>query len=413
MVVIFVCLTVLRLTTVVGNSRQEDTVINNRIEFANSLRGIAALFVVASHVIGGFWFGRSAVSAETGLPPLPSDIQIPPWAFLANLPDFNLGAFGVGLFFLISGFVIPFSLARGGAGRFIISRTVRLFPTYVACFTIVLLAVAGGAAYFSVPYPFGRSEILYHYLPGLRAIMASRGIDGVVWTLEVEILFYLLCAGAAPLIRQRSKLFFLIPPIATAVFYLATQWRADVAPNLMGIIERTPYVDFLFVGTVFHMVYVKAMPWRAGTMIAAGLLAVWAFGWATATEPSLSYVWPNYLYALAVFVLCYNFPNLVPESGILRFFAKISYPLYLVHAVPGYVIMHILLDWGYPAEFATASAAVFAVSAATAIHFLVERPTHRLAAAIQRRPIAIAIVQPVSVSPPAPLASLNLTSTAP
>jgi peptidoglycan/LPS O-acetylase OafA/YrhL len=362
-----------------------------RIEFANSLRGFAALSVVVSHIVGGVWFGRPAVERVTGLPQLPAEIQAPWWAYIAHQPDFNFGAFGVGIFFLISGFVIPFSLTRMSAGRFLVARVIRLFPTYAACFTLVISSVALGALYFGVVYPYKATEVIYHYFPGLRAIMASRGIDGVTWTLEVEILFYLLCAAAAPLLRTRSLWLFLMPPLITGL-YLVLQALPYVPSNVLGIAERIPYVNFLFIGAAFHFVHVKAVDWRTGSLIGAGLLAVWVIGWSVAREPSLSYVWPDYLYALGLFALCYNFPRIVPKGRIVRFFADISYPLYLMHAVLGYVVSLVLLTRGYSPGVVAAAALLCAVAAATVVHILVERPTHRMAVSVQKRQVVTALM---------------------
>ena len=84
-------------------SRQSD-----KIEFANSLRGVAAVSVVIAHLVTAFWLGQPLVGQLTGMPALKID---PPWFAIAfdSLPV-NFAAFGVGLFFVISGFVIPFSL---------------------------------------------------------------------------------------------------------------------------------------------------------------------------------------------------------------------------------------------------------------------------------------------------------------
>lgn len=62
--------------------------------------------------------------------------------FVANSVDW--GRFGVVLFFLISGFIIPNSLKPGSSlSRFFISRVFRLYPVY----WVVL-----GVIFFSAPY---------------------------------------------------------------------------------------------------------------------------------------------------------------------------------------------------------------------------------------------------------------------
>ena len=87
-----------------------------KIEFANTMRGVAAMLVLVSHYLGVFWTNRQGVSRYTPLPPLPKQFSTPPFVEWIHFgPWVNWGALGVGLFFLISGFVFPFSL--GGRSR--------------------------------------------------------------------------------------------------------------------------------------------------------------------------------------------------------------------------------------------------------------------------------------------------------
>ena len=74
--------------------------------------------------------------------------------WLHVVPQFNWGAFGVALFFLISGFVIPFSLSRQRAGAFLVGRFFRIVPLYVVGFTISLAAIGATTLYFARSWPF-------------------------------------------------------------------------------------------------------------------------------------------------------------------------------------------------------------------------------------------------------------------
>ncbi|HEN3634123.1 TPA: acyltransferase family protein, partial [Yersinia enterocolitica] len=82
-----------------------------KIIFANQLRGIAAIMVVMSHYLGSFFYRQDLVSARIGSDSIPIN---KPWYadFILNIPlnSFNFGPLGVSIFFLISGFVILFSL---------------------------------------------------------------------------------------------------------------------------------------------------------------------------------------------------------------------------------------------------------------------------------------------------------------
>lgn len=182
-----------------------------RVNFANTLRGFAALAVLISHYYGVFWSSRAAVEVITNSPALPFETHATPLyiSWLHAFPLFNWGAYGVAIFFIVSGFVIPFSLQKMSLIGFFINRVTRIVPIYFVGFSITLLAILVSSEYFSREWPFSVREVLVHYIPGIRDVMWSRGIDGIVWTLEIEMKFYLLCAGLIIWFRQQSMKVFL------------------------------------------------------------------------------------------------------------------------------------------------------------------------------------------------------------
>ncbi len=92
---------------------------NRRFDFIDSARGIAALAVIAEHL----YEARS------------------PWFYTFSQTGFSLGAFGVTLFFLVSGFIIPVSIEKAGLKRFWIARVFRLYPLYWLSLGLVAASV--------------------------------------------------------------------------------------------------------------------------------------------------------------------------------------------------------------------------------------------------------------------------------
>ena len=89
-----------------------------RIDFANALRGIAALVVLVSHYVVMF----DQIHGEYGgFAALPAQAYPALLGWLNDLiKPIHLGALGVALFFLVSGLVLPLSVrsyARAPAGR--------------------------------------------------------------------------------------------------------------------------------------------------------------------------------------------------------------------------------------------------------------------------------------------------------
>ena len=93
--------------------------------------------------------------------------------------------------------------------------------------------------------------------------------------------------------------------------------------------------------------------------------------------------WPLFL-ALLVFCVSYAFRNRWPSSRVLSYFADISFPLYVIHAVAGYVALGIMTAHGVAPFTALGCALAGALLISTLLHAGVELPTHRLGQRLAR-----------------------------
>jgi peptidoglycan/LPS O-acetylase OafA/YrhL len=109
---------------------------------------------------------------------------------------FDLGKYGVLLFFLVSGYVIPMSLERHGSLRkFWIGRLFRIYPAYLFTIAVVVLLIAAGLG---EPHPGLRQEIVTGGLGQVTMLQDLVGVSGMItpfWTLSFEMVFYLIVAG--------------------------------------------------------------------------------------------------------------------------------------------------------------------------------------------------------------------------
>lgn len=147
---------------------------SNRVNEIDLLRFIAALSVLVFH----YAFRGHAADDMTRL-------SMPALAPLAAY-----GYLGVELFFLISGFVILMTVQGVSLGAFIASRVGRLYPAFWICCTLTfLVTLLFGAPRFSAS--FGQYLANMTMLSGFVGV---RPIDGVYWSLFVELQFYALIA---------------------------------------------------------------------------------------------------------------------------------------------------------------------------------------------------------------------------
>lgn len=360
---------------------------NIKIEFANTLRGFAALFVVLSHYLSTFWYKRDSVAHLIHAPLLSSETHATPMyvVWLNLFPLFDWGAYGVGLFFIISGFVIPFSLQRTNSLGFCVNRLFRIIPTYVIGFSITLLALFLCGKYFLSVWPYSFQEILIHYIPGVRDILGSRNIDIIIWTLEVEMKFYLIVALSITWFRNNSLKVFLIP----MVLFLMTCYMSHMIPewaikNLSAFIRAeiymmaSPYIIFMFIGVAFHYLYCYKITPDRGYLLIGILFVMFCIAWWTGPySENLILAW-SYAFALLTFMFAYIFPHFFKANPIVNFLADISYPLYIVHSIAGYIFLRVMLDMNFKIWTALALVFIGSLLLSWFLHVFIERPIQKL-----------------------------------
>jgi len=195
------------------------------------------------------------------------------------LSGFKFGRFGVALFFLSSGCVIPFSFKgdRPLAG-FAISRMSRLYPAYWLSVALVIYA--------TVPAPSPTTTTLLANITMLQRFVGKPGIVAVYWTLSIKLRFCVLCAGLFAIgwlsdVRMiaATTVVFLPVGIFMAVSTSITERHipANVATNL----------SFMFTGTLLRRDWIDHNV-RARTLLTWVMAAV-DFGRAAAWFGAISY----------------------------------------------------------------------------------------------------------------------------
>jgi peptidoglycan/LPS O-acetylase OafA/YrhL len=343
------------------------------------------MLVVFAHLCLSFWVNPADASASINAPAYPGP-SLPAMRWLYFHLPLTTSHLGVALFFLISGFVIPFSFQRQRALPFLVARFFRLWPSYACGLSITLLSLWFTARWFHRPYTLPLRAAGAHLLM-LRDVFRQVSLDGIVWTLEIEAKFYLLCALLAAWLRRGR----VEPLIAIGLgSLLLTLFTTPLSPTLatahprhftfLAILQlHTAMIPFMLIGTVFHFHYRGQVSGREGVMLGGLLLACvlgqWPIGiWA---DQRASLV-PNYLLALGLFTSCYLLRNRLGSWLVLERLADISYPLYVVHGFAGYCYMRLFVSvWDRP-WLALGSCVALALAVAYVIHRLIEAPCNAL-----------------------------------
>jgi peptidoglycan/LPS O-acetylase OafA/YrhL len=174
---------------------------HEREEGIDALRGVAAIAVAWFHFTQG--------------QPL----------FLADGSLFKLsgqyGYLGVSAFFVLSGFVIPYSMDRANyqlprnVRDFATRRFFRIYPAYVASLiiTVTLTFLSSLLPISKAVAPDISARMIVGHLTYLAPWMSVPWALPIYWTLAIEVQFYLLMVLAAPLLLSRKK------PILTGTLF--------------------------------------------------------------------------------------------------------------------------------------------------------------------------------------------------
>ena len=227
-----------------------------RVSELDLLRFLAALAVLFFH----YSFRSAAPNAACEMSY--------PWL----APVAKYGYLGVELFFMISGFVILMSAECGRLRDFVVSRIVRLYPAFWACCTLTLIVtVAIGGPRFSAS--------LNQYLINMTMMSGFFGvpsIDGVYWSLFVELQFYALVCVVLLLGRIHQAESFLIAWLVAAVVL-------EIVPiEELRWVLIADYASYFIAGATFFLI------WSQG--ITKMRIATVALSWMLAAFQSLKHL---------------------------------------------------------------------------------------------------------------------------
>ncbi|MBB5937369.1 acyltransferase family protein [Streptomyces zagrosensis] len=327
-----------------------------RLYVLDGLRLLAALMVVLFHYVAlyGGWDSN-------------------PSALFPSLHPFaRYGWLGVEIFFLISGFVICMSTWGRSLGDFVVSRVSRIYPAYWAA---VLLTAGVVSLWPQVRTVAGWGEVLTNLTMFQQGLGVS-DVDGVYWTLFIELKFYALFAVVvATGVTYRKCVMF-------CGIWTAAGVIAPTADNtLLDMWAMPMYSPYFIAGIAFYLMHrfrPTALLW--GIVLVSLLLAQHHLGeritdnLADPKQPIAH--WPAHLVVGLAFAVMALIALGMFDRVRWRWLAPagaLTYPLYLVHMYVGLTMIHWLRGL-LPAPYLVLAVLVVMLLAAWVLHRCVERP---------------------------------------
>lgn len=328
--------------------RQGNILNNSRLGNLDALRGLCAVLVFFQHALPLEFLGAG---------------------YFASMPNFfiDLGRIGVGAFFLVSGYVIPFSVNKNTTLQlFWIGRFFRLWPAYIVA---ILLAVIFNVEDSRSLEPF---SIILNFTM-LQQFFGIKNVLGVFWTLQIELIFYLIIS-----LMLLNKIVHDYKKVRIA-FYISLSLALAFAVLRFLFEKKFPValliaLSLMFFATDLRFSRNKNEPvsyFRVAALISMLIVSCQlAYGIHTGSDDNPYRFILAYILAICLFIF---FEKCSTVPGYLVFFGSISYSLYLMHPI--------VLNFFHAEDFNVFSIAIafsLTVGVSTLSWLFIEKPFQRM-----------------------------------
>ena len=321
-----------------------------RLVEVDALRGVAALAVVLFHFTTRF-----------------TELFHPASLSVVNV---SYGHYGVNLFFIISGFVIFMTLEKTVRPLdFVVSRFSRLFPAYWVAIVLTFLVTH----WLGLPGKLVDGWAAVGNLLMLHGLFKVPHVDGVYWTLEVELLFYF---GMFLLYRLRwlSRIHQMILGLLVVkiTYFVLERWFNISLPWMLFRLMILQYIPWFALGIA---IYQASSRQDATSRRRSAITATCAVLTLALTE-SIAVGVLSVVFALVVWLAAAGRLTLL-RYGPFVWLGSISYPLYLLHENIGWSIQLQLGALGFSTTTTALVALVAILMLAAAVTRWVEQPAMR------------------------------------
>ena len=286
---------------------------NTRLVFLDYLRIFAFVSVLVGHKFYAYVLALSNDPSAHATPKLIASLL---------LPLVNGGGAGVVVFFLVSGYIILHVLQTEEPIEFVIKRIFRIFPLYI--FAVLLE--------YSLAAMNGQAPRLPTVLAQLLLVGDIFGtpyaLNGVEWTLRLEIAFYVFMLTARVL-NLTTKQMSLLPYFLVGATLLCSFVSPIPSSDVWSKGYFTIYGPFLFLGSFFYLFEKKRIgPTFFALFVALvffqyfRLVGVYQQGWLSAHFAILAFL---------IFFATWSVRKHLTAAIWVLFLSEMTYAVYLLH----------------------------------------------------------------------------------
>lgn len=289
-------------------------------------------------------------------------VHTEPWPVKSS---FDLGAWGVCVFFVLTGFfLIPSLVSSRSLGSYYKKRIVRLYPSYIPCVIITYLLMTCAP-------PLGNRNVGFIAFLGnltmFQLFLGLPNVDGAYWTLAVQLVVYIAIGAIFFLVKKN------VGKLLNVMFiWMVVGCVVSFLNNHLGFTKLTFITDAKFIQLFIQGLLVYCIGAKQGKplwiYIFLTLCVCYDLLWF-----SVSYFVFNSILIVVMLVVQLTDVSL-KKKGLLVFIGSISFPLYLLHQNIGYLIIRFMEQHGLTSEVWIIIPTVAMITLAWLVSVFIERP---------------------------------------
>lgn len=316
---------------------------SNRFNELDVFRGLAVLAVIFYH----YFYRYNQLYQHVDIPSA--------WS--------RVGLYGVHFFFMISGFVIYWSLQKNAnVYQFAVSRLSRIFPAYYVALLLTFTLVA----VFGLPgREFGVFELIMNFTL-LQEFFYIPHIDQVYWSLTMELTFYFFIALLLMAGQIKHAEYWFIPLMLISVADYSGALDLPLRVNKTLLLR---HIGQFIAGIIFFRLFIgKISPVAVALLIGTMIMNFFIYPWFDSLLLMSFY---------GLFYLAVTGRLKWTCHPILLWLGGISYTAYLLHQNIGYIIIREVYALGGTGWLGIVIAIVVTLGMSTVLTKLVELPANR------------------------------------
>lgn len=283
----------------------------------------------------------------------------------------SYGYLGVEIFFIVSGFVICYSLPANyqlkDCTTFFKKRLTRVEPPYLASIFLTLIVGYFGSLVSHHPIQFSWINLLYH-IGYINNFTSDNYINGVYWTLGIEFQFYVIIGLLFPVINK-SVYFLIFTIISLIILSFLKIDKADLIFRYTPLFCIGILTYFIRYNNQYNKVILFCLMMITLSVLASGNPEVLLVSLCT------------------ISILCIQFN----KNKTINFLSKISYSLYLIHVPIGGRIINLSLKFVETESqkyFVIALALIVSIIVASIFYLVIEKPAVKWSKQFRYEPIS-------------------------